>query len=383
MISVRNLRRNLRKAREFPLYAARVLYQRARSTASFYLGRGRSAPPETVSILLTFQCNLRCTMCGQWGEGGAALGYTDEVRRRSLSLDDVRTIVEEVRSFSPAITLFGGEPLMYKDIIGAVRIIKDAGLRVNMITNGTLLSRYAADLVRLGLDEIIFSLDGPPEIHDRVRNREGVFRDAARGFRLLAEAKSELGSRRPVVNVNSTIFDFNYERMSDTLDTARSLGAEEVTFHHLIFISRPMYDAHRELMISLFEMPSCDWEGFVVDRLPGIDVDTLLTGLDEVRGRGASVYPNLTDAEVRDYYGAFEFSPASYRPACMSPWMTAYIFPDATIRPCLSNGVVMGNIRKQRFSEIWNGRRYIDYRREVKKRGRFPACARCTELYRF
>lgn len=383
MISARNFRRNLRKAREFPLYAFRVLFQRARSTVSYYLGRGRSAPPETVSILLTFRCNLRCTMCGQWGEAGAALGYTDEVRRRSLSLGDIQTVVDGVRSFSPAITLFGGEPLLYKDIIGAVEIIKGARLRANIITNGTLLSRHAADLVRLGLDEIIFSLDGPPEIHDRVRNRAGVFRDAAEGFRLLAEAKKDLNSRKPVVNVNSTIFDFNYRRMQDTFDAARSLGAEEITFHHLIFISRPMYAAHRDLMVALFAMPSCDWEGFVVDRLPEIDADILVDGLREIRKRGASVYPNLTDAEVRDYYGSFEFAPTSYTPSCMSPWMTAYIFPDGTIRPCLSNGMVMGNIRKEPFSAVWNGKRYVGYRREVKKRGRFPACARCTELYRF
>ncbi|MBN2225019.1 MAG: radical SAM protein [Deltaproteobacteria bacterium] len=383
MISIRNLRRNLRKAREFPGYAARVLFKRARSTLSYYLGGGKSAPPETVSILLAYRCNLRCTMCGQWGEGGAAKGYTDEVKRQSLTLDDIKTVVDGVRGFTPAITLFGGEPLLYKDIVGALEIIKGARLRANIITNGTLLSRWAPDLVRLGLDEVIFSLDGPPKVHDRVRNRAGVFTDAAAGFRLLAEAKQRSGSRRPVVNVNSTIFDFNYRQMKETLDTARSLGAEEVTFHHLIFISRKMYAAHQQLMLSLYDMPVCDWEGFAVDGLPDIDPDILIAGLSDVRERGASVYPNLTDDEVRDYYGSFEFTPKSYAPACMSPWMVAYIFPDGTVRPCLSNGVVMGNVREEPFSAIWNNDRYVGYRREIKRRGYFPACVRCTELYRF
>ncbi len=383
MISVRNLRRNLRKAREFPGYALRVLVKRSRSTLSYHLGRGRSAPPETVSILLAYRCNLRCTMCGQWGEGGAALGYTDEVKRQSLSLDDIRAVVDGVRSFAPAITLFGGEPLLYKDIVGALEIIKSAGLRVNIITNGTLLARHARDLVRLGLDEIIFSLDGPPEVHDRVRNRAGVFADAAAGFEELARAKQQLGRRSPVVNVNSTIFDFNYRQMNETLDTARSLGAEEVTFHHLIFINRPMYAAHQELMTTLYDMPVCDWEGFVEDRLPDIDPDILVAELSAIKKRGASVYPNLTDEEVHDYYGAFEFVPKKYGAACMSPWMVAYIFPDGSVRPCLSNGVVMGNIRTEPFSAVWNNDRYVDYRRQIKKRGYFPACVRCTELYRF
>lgn len=383
MISARNFRRNLRKAREFPGYAVGALFKRARSTLSYYLGGGRSAPPETVSILLSYRCNLRCTMCGQWGEGGASLGYTDEVKRQSLSLDDIRTVIDGVRAFKPAITLFGGEPLIYKDIIGALEIIKGAGLRANIITNGTLLARYARDLVRLNLDEVIFSLDGPPEIHDRVRNRAGVFSEAAEGFRLLAEVKRQLKRRRPVVNVNSTIFDFNYRHMGETLETARSLGAEEVTFHHLIFISRSMYAAHRLLMQSLYDMPVCDWEGFTVDRLPDIEPDLLIEGLREITRHGASVYPNLTEPEVRSYYSSFEFAATSYGAACMSPWMVAYIFPDGTVRPCLSNGVVMGNVRLQPFGVIWNNDRYVAYRREVKRRGHFPACVRCTELYRF
>jgi radical SAM protein with 4Fe4S-binding SPASM domain len=288
-----------------------------------------------------------------------------------------------VGGFSPAITLFGGEPLLHGDIIDVVRLIKDGGLRVNLITNGTLLARNARGLVEAGLDEIIFSLDGPSEIHDRVRNRRGVFRDAQRGFALLADEKARTHSRSPIVNVNSTIFDFNYESMGKTLETARSLGAEDVTFHHLIFIDQNTYLAHREVMEDAFGIADCDWRGFVVEHLPAIDPGVLVQKLGEVRRLGASVYPNLTDDEVIDYYTSFDFSPGSYSPSCMSPWMVAYIFPDGTMGPCLSNGVVMGNIREERFTTIWNNDRYIRYRREVKRRGHFPACIRCTELYRF
>jgi radical SAM protein with 4Fe4S-binding SPASM domain len=128
---------------------------------------------------------------------------------------------------------------------------------------------------------------------------------------------------------------------------------------------------------------STDWEGFVQDELPSIDPERLIKNLREVESQGASIYPNFTDDEVRQYYTNFEFTPTSYPQRCMSPWMVAYIFPDGSVRPCLSQGVSLGNIGEKPFRQIWNGEAYRRYRGEVKERGMFDACIRCTELYRF
>ena len=383
MIPLRNIRRNIKKAREFPGYAIKVLYQRGRSTLSYHFGRGKSAPPETISLLLTYRCNLRCRMCGQWGESGSARYYTPEILRQELGIDEIMAVIDDVKHFSPTITLFGGEPLLYRNIIEAIEVIKGNRLRVNIVTNGTLLKDYAKELVHLGLNEIIFSLDGPPDVHDRVRGRKGIFQDALEGFMLLMEEKERTNKKRPVVNVNSTIFDFNYEDMDKTFEAARGLGAGDVTFHHLIFLNEEIYNRHNEVMGENHGVMSTDWAGFVIDNLPSIDPEGLIRSLNRVKSRGASVYPNLTDEEVRRYYKNFDFSPESYKGRCISPWMVAYIFPDGSVRPCLSLGVILGNIREKTFRDIWNSDGYQRFRRDLKLRGRFPACIRCTELYRF
>ena len=64
MIPRRNIARALSKAMTQPGYAWRAFRQRLRSYLSYRFGDGRSAPPETVSLFLTYRCNLRCTMCG-------------------------------------------------------------------------------------------------------------------------------------------------------------------------------------------------------------------------------------------------------------------------------------------------------------------------------
>src|SRR3990172_2075982 len=98
-----------------------------------------------------------------------------EVLKSELTIDELKSIIDEVKFYGPNITFFGGEPLLYKEWATLVRYIKEAGLRCNIITNGMLLEKHAEEVVGLGIDEIIFSLDGPREIHDTIRGAEGIF----------------------------------------------------------------------------------------------------------------------------------------------------------------------------------------------------------------
>ena len=96
-----------------------------------------------------------------------------------------------------------------------------------------------------------------------------------------------------------------------------------------------------------------------------------------------SFYPNFTNEETRAYYSDFHFVPNSYKRRCLSPWMVAYIFPDGSVRPCLSLNYITGNIKVDRFKDIWNNEMYCFFRKKVKLERGFPVCTRCTEYYRF
>jgi MoaA/NifB/PqqE/SkfB family radical SAM enzyme len=387
MISRRNIGRLVRKALADPGYALRAFRQRLGGYLSYRRGDGRSAPPETISLFLTFRCNLRCKMCGQWGPEGASRGYAPETLRQQLSRAEIADLVDDVRRFRPNITLFGGEPLLHPDVDGIVADVKAAGLRCNLITNATLLGRHAAALVEAGLDEIIFSLDGPREAHDEVRGVPGTFDRAMAGFAALEEAKARTGRRRPKVNVTGVVFESSYERLPELVPIAEDLGADSLTVHHLIFYDRATYDRHNAFFEDRFGRTCYDWEGFVVDRLPDIDPERVIEVRREMLLMDAPVpvsfYPNLTDDEVRGWYRSFDFVPRSYSGRCKSPWMVAYVFPDGGVRPFHSMNFEAGNVREEPFTDIWNNAAYRRYRRIVKESGRFPICFRCTELYRF
>ncbi len=325
-------------------------------------------------------------MCGQWGENGWARSLSPEVSGAELPFDGLMRLLDDVAVWKPAITLFGGEPLLYSRWPDLVAAIKERGMRVNFITNGTLLGPNAGRVVSLGVDELIFSLDGPEEIHDDMRAGKGIFRKAVSAFREVRDIRERSGAKVPRINISTTIFETNYRRLDEVLTVAESIGADTISFHHLIFVSEGMCAENSAAFREHFGLDCVDWTGFARDTLPDIDAGELIRVLRALMDRkspvAVTVYPNFTDAEIRSYYGAFDFQPVSYADRCISPWTTAYIFPGGDVRPCLDTCFTAGNILREPFTSVWNGPGMREYRRVLRSRGSFPACKRCTELYR-
>ncbi|HEY7574300.1 MAG TPA: radical SAM protein, partial [Thermoanaerobaculia bacterium] len=171
--------------------------------------------PTFVQLRVTNLCNLRCKMCGQWGDTGiyrsdgfsasATDGEKERERikeligaNRQLSLSDYVKLLDQIAAWKPIVSLFGGEPLLYPDILPLVREIKARGLTCTLITNGGRLEPYARDLVEAGIDSICISLDGPPEVHNRIRGKADSFQKAAAGVRAIAEWRRRLERPAPM-----------------------------------------------------------------------------------------------------------------------------------------------------------------------------------------
>jgi len=387
MLPKREIRRQLAKSIKQPRYAFQAFYRRLKCYLTYKLYNGRSAYPETISLFLTYRCNLQCKMCGQWGMVGSSRDYAPDILKAQLSLEEIEGLLSEVKSFKPNITLYGGEPLLYREWPEVVRMVKERGMRCNIITNGVLLYDHAEKMVELGVDEIIFSLDGPRDVHDAIRGTPGTYEKAMTGFKKILDLKREKGLKKPLVNISTAIFETNYERLDEVISSAEEMGASSVTFHHLIFIGRETYDRHDRIFQELFSCSSHDWAGFIREHPPNIIPDRLIQVLKRIKSKETnldlSVYPNYTDEEIEKYYATFDFSPDSYRRRCLSPWMVAYVFPDGSVRPCQSLNFIIGNIKEASFKEIWNGKETLKFRGVLKEEGYFPVCPHCTEFYRY
>ncbi len=383
MFPLRNLKRFLGKTLRQPFYAASVGWKRAQSGLAYNFGRGRSSYPEAITFFLTRLCNLRCKMCGQWGEAGAARSQEPELLKERLSLEEIRGVIDEVSLFKPNITLFGGEPLLHPDILDIISYIKGKGLHCLMITNGTLLPELSKGLVEARLDELNVSVDGPGELHDEIRGLPGAFDKIARGIGLINAAKERRRQDKPLINIQCTINRHNYQRLDELIEAARQFKANAVTFHNLIFLNQEAI-AGQKRIDGLLNCSSQDWEGFVFE--PGIDPQKLYQGLKTVLKEkypfAVDYFPNFGEEEFLAYYRD-DYIPQGYGSRCLSPWACAYIFPEGEVKPCLNSSYSFGSIKSETFARIWNSQKAVEFRRLLKENKIFPACIRCTELYRY
>jgi cyclic pyranopterin phosphate synthase len=88
------------------------------------------------------------------------------------------------------VRITGGEPLVRKGIVELVGMIAAIpGIRdLSMTTNGTLLQRFAKDLVKAGLHRINVSLDTIDEGRYELLTRGGSLSDALNGIKAAMEA---------------------------------------------------------------------------------------------------------------------------------------------------------------------------------------------------
>jgi len=378
MITLKNFRKDAYRALLEPVYAAGILKKRIIAYLSYRFKHIRTQCPESVTLFLTHRCNLNCSMCGQ----SKMTRPFDEMK-----IGELTKVIDEIAPFKPSITLYGGEPFLYSDITSLVGHIKSKGLHLTVITNGTLLERYAAMLVDKRVDVISVSIDGAETIHDRIRGKTGAFQEISKGVRAINENKDKHKSKKPIINIVCTISGINYRNLTDMIHVAEELKADTLNFHHLIFMDRRTALSQDGSFADKPGKISCDWQGFIVDDKTDIEPGILMEEMEKVRRSRApfliNFYPNLDNDEVGAYYSAGDTGPKSPNRRCLSPWMAAYIYPDGSVKPCLAFDYTAGNVREKGFLDIWSGESLERFRKMLKGERAFPACERCTELYRY
>ncbi len=384
MIQKRNLRRFLLKTFRQPGYALGVARKRALAYLMYLGGSGRSFLPESLTLFLTHRCNLQCKMCGQWGEAGVTRKNPAGASDKELSLETYRRLLEEIGPYKPNITLFGGEPLLYPHAVELIERIKRKKMHCLMITNGALLSGCAQKLVESGLDELNVSLDGDRSVHDGIRGMPGLFEKIMAGLQAIAEHKSRLGLARPLVHLQCTINSGNCMYLDAMPAVAKRAGADALTFHHLIHLDRSELEAQERLCAQL-GCSGAGWQGFVFGH--GIDTAVLKEQLGRASaqavGPAIDVYPISGNYFEYNSYGSYCNYCKSIGARCLSPWIAGYLFPGGELRPCLNLDYSFGNIGEQSLRAAWNSPSARRFRKFLKAQRLFPACARCTELYRY
>lgn len=141
------------------------------------------AAPQSVYVTLTADCNQRCVGC-RYGR--------DFMAGSQLPLTIVQTLLEDCKQAGIFdVRLYGGEPLLHRDLPAIVGHSVDLGLRTWITTNGVLLRQKIDRLYEAGLRYVSVGLYGTGDAYDTYVQRKGFFARLEEG---LAYARARYGS---------------------------------------------------------------------------------------------------------------------------------------------------------------------------------------------
>ena len=170
--------------------------------------------PKRIVLFVTKKCNLKCRHCF----------YIPNVSSgREMSLGQIQKIADSAKNNLSQVIFTGGEPFMRKDFFEIVMsFVKNGCKTVNVITNGTMPEK-----VRLFLDkmlketqtQLIFmvSVDGPQEIHDKIRAVPGSFRKTMETLSVLSDYYQKYPKRFGNVFASTTVNKLNFAHLPQTI----------------------------------------------------------------------------------------------------------------------------------------------------------------------
>ena len=162
---------------------------------------------------ITYDCNMDCQFC---------MPKRNKVLKEKcpeLDTDKAIDIIGQLADLGTKILNFsGGEPTLRKDLCILINYAKKRKMSVFFSTNGSTLQYAAKNL--LEADMIRVSIDGPKEIHDKIRRHPGAFDGAVEGIRIL----KKYGKKPMIVTAVSNLMEF--KDLIYMAELAKSLGVQ-------------------------------------------------------------------------------------------------------------------------------------------------------------
>jgi Fe-coproporphyrin III synthase len=254
------------------------------------------------------RCNCRCEMCDIWKS-------TDT---REFSLAQLEAQLPSIEQLGTRWVVFtGGEPLMHSNLFELCAPLRSRGIQVSVLSTGLLFERYAAQIAE-NIDSVVVSLDGPPELHDSIRQTPGGFDRIARGV----EAIHARNAAFPI-SARSVVQRRNHDVLTQTSQAAKGLCLQSISFLAADLTSTafnratpwPILRQH-EIAPAAEELPTLDQQLEALMRDPFV-VDT-----------------PAHLARIAQHFRAYLGLSKRASPRCNAPWVSALLNADGSVQPC-------------------------------------------------
>jgi radical SAM protein with 4Fe4S-binding SPASM domain len=290
--------------------------------------------PFAAHFDLTYRCNERCIHC-----------YLDHDDHGELTTGEIKGVLDQLAEAGTFVLTFsGGEVFMRRDFLELVEYARRLLFDVRIKTNGVMIRKPEADrLLRLGVGEIQISIySHRPEVHDSITKLPGSFKRSIEAIRFL---KSE-GLKVVLANV---LMRSNMGDYAGVQALARELGAA--------YTMDPTITPKMDGDTSILSL-----------RIPGSELNALVHNKDLVGSveEFCALPPPPGDSDMEAY-------------PCSAGHTLAYISPYGDVFPCVQFPLPSGNIRRQKFIDIWRNSPQLAEVRSIRAKD-LPVCSSCRHV---
>jgi len=274
---------------------------------------------------------------------------------KQLSENDVKDLLSSFKKLeTKQVVMSGGEAALHPNFFRLCEILRKENIRITLLSTGLTLKNNVQQLIK-GVDEIIISLDGDEETHNRIRNIPDAYKKLKEGVQAIKTAKP--GFR---ITGRSVIHRLNFLVWPQIIESAKEIGLDQVSFLPADVSSHAF---NREIAWSAEKQHEIIPELTEFIQLQAV-IDSILTNnMSDFENRYIAESPGKIQ-KIYNYYAAlYGLNPFPYK-KCNAPWVSAVIEADGTIRPCFFHPS-SGNIHTDSFDKILNSESSINFRKNL------------------
>ncbi len=306
---------------------------------SYFIGRmfrknWQWGMPVSISIEPTTSCNLQCPECPSGlRQFSRPTGKVEE--------KTILRIIDQLGKYLLYVTFyFQGEPLLHKDFLHYVKLLKKSKIMVATSTNAHYLTQEKSmEVIESGLDRLIVSMDGADaETYIKYR-RGGNFDLVMKNVKQMVETKKAMKSRTPFIELQFIVFKHNEHQINKIKAIAKQLGVDKLSLK----------------TAQLYEFESGN------DMIPGQIKYSRYEEFETGKFRIKSQLPNK----------------------CYRSWSGSVITWDGGVVPCCFDKDAehrFGNIMTNDYKSIQNNPEYKAFLQQIlDDRSQIEICRNCTE----
>jgi radical SAM protein with 4Fe4S-binding SPASM domain len=271
-----------------------------------------------------------------------------------MCTDEIKNVLDQLAEAGTLfLTFSGGEIFLRPDLFDLISYARQIHFDVSLKTNALLIdserARRLRDLRVRRIQISIYSTD--PEVHDAITKVRGSYERSITAIRFLQAEGLKVKIACPLMKQNLSAY-------RGVLSLAEQLGVPYV----LDLTITPKMDGDTSILplrisaqnlLPVLQDPIL--KAPTVSQHPA-PAPALLTGSSTSSGIESQAYDDIP---------------------CSAGHNSCYISPYADVFPCVQMPIPAGNLRRQRFSDVWFDSRTMNRVRDVRE-SQLPICSACS-----